>query len=65
MAKSVDKCVLNRIDYEGTSTEFGGFVQLVTVSQQFVEGLGEGAEGRSSVFWDSRVNVRPCGWDKR
>ena len=51
-------CVLNRFDDEGTTAQFGGLVQLEIVSQQFVDGIGAGAEKRSGVDWDSWV----YGW---
>ena len=56
-----DPCVFDGVNDEDATAAFGGFVQLEIVPQQFVGGLGTGADNRSDAVRDDQLDNRPCG----
>ena len=55
-----DPCVIYGVNNEGATATFVGFVQLEIVSQQFLDGLGAGADNESGVIRDDQVDKGPC-----
>ena len=56
MPELADPCVLNSVDYEGTTAAFVSFVQLEIMPQIFLNSIEEGADNGSGIVGDGRVD---------